>query len=78
MFEKYGNLRTILGPCDGDLLENAERIVVSPGVPLENYSLSSLLQSVSESSITLDLYNSENKICVLFQHVIYLYMLIFT
>ncbi|OVA07865.1 Mur ligase [Macleaya cordata] len=45
LFEKHGNLRTILGHCDKELLENAERVVVSPGVPLENYGLSSLLQS---------------------------------
>ncbi|MCL7024019.1 hypothetical protein MKW94_005867 [Papaver nudicaule] len=45
MFEKYHNLRTILGNCDTDILMKAEKVVVSPGVPLQNYGLSSLLQS---------------------------------
>lgn len=45
LFEKYDNLRTILGHCDRDILEKAERVVVSPGVPLQNFGLSSLLQS---------------------------------
>lgn len=45
LFEKYDNLRTMLGHCDRDILEKAERVVVSPGVPLQNFGLSSLLQS---------------------------------
>ncbi|KAJ4970887.1 hypothetical protein NE237_003986 [Protea cynaroides] len=45
LFEKQNDLRTILGHCDRELLENADRVVVSPGVPLENYGISSLLQS---------------------------------
>lgn len=44
-----GGLRTILGQFDGELLHNADRVVVSPGVPLQNYGLSSLLQLVSSS-----------------------------
>ena len=51
MFEKHGvgngALRTILGQFDEELFNNVERVVVSPGVPLQNYGLSSLLQSVS-------------------------------
>ncbi|XP_010257350.1 PREDICTED: uncharacterized protein LOC104597480 isoform X2 [Nelumbo nucifera] len=45
LFEKCNDLRTILGHCDKELLEKADRVVVSPGVPLENYGLSFLLQS---------------------------------
>ncbi|KAF8365087.1 hypothetical protein HHK36_032909 [Tetracentron sinense] len=43
--EKHGKLRTILGHCDRELLEDTDRVVVSPGVSIENYGLSSLLQS---------------------------------
>ncbi|XP_042480381.1 UDP-N-acetylmuramoylalanine--D-glutamate ligase-like isoform X3 [Macadamia integrifolia] len=45
LFEKQNDMRTILGYCDRKLLEDADRVVVSPGVPLENYGISSLLQS---------------------------------
>ncbi|KAH7660331.1 UDP-N-acetylmuramoylalanine-D-glutamate ligase MurD protein [Dioscorea alata] len=38
-------LQTILGHCDTSLLANADRIVVSPGVSLEEFGLSTLLQS---------------------------------
>ncbi|KAL7097987.1 hypothetical protein ACP275_10G177100 [Erythranthe tilingii] len=42
---KDGNLKTILGCFDNELLQVADQIVVSPGIPLENYDLASLLQS---------------------------------
>ncbi|KAK9152649.1 hypothetical protein Sjap_000129 [Stephania japonica] len=41
-FGKYGNLKTILGSFDRKVLENADRVVVSPGVPFENHDLSLL------------------------------------
>ncbi|XP_047959184.1 UDP-N-acetylmuramoylalanine--D-glutamate ligase-like isoform X1 [Salvia hispanica] len=42
---KDGRLKTILGYFDHELFDEADLIVVSPGVALENYCLSSLLQS---------------------------------
>ncbi|KAM0942515.1 putative UDP-N-acetylmuramoyl-L-alanine--D-glutamate ligase [Dioscorea sansibarensis] len=44
-FSGKAYLQTILGHCDATLLANADRIVVSPGVPLEEFGLSTLLQS---------------------------------
>lgn len=44
---EYADLQTMLGYCDNMHLANADRIVVSPGVPLQEYDLSSLLHSVS-------------------------------
>ncbi|KAJ0989765.1 hypothetical protein J5N97_008121 [Dioscorea zingiberensis] len=43
----YGNayLHTILGHCDTRLLVDADRVVVSPGVSIEEYGLSRLLRS---------------------------------
>ncbi|XP_077254203.1 uncharacterized protein LOC143893117 isoform X2 [Tasmannia lanceolata] len=49
-FAEHTNLRTVLGDFDRKFLENSDRVVVSPGVPLENYGLSALLQSVSRPS----------------------------
>ncbi|KAL5545541.1 hypothetical protein UlMin_005228 [Ulmus minor] len=37
-----GSLRTILGDFDEEQLESVDRVVVSPGVPVEKYGLSSL------------------------------------
>lgn len=58
VFEKHGvgngALRTILGQFDGELFDNVERVVVSPGVPLQNYGLSSLLQSGKQVMSELD------------------------
>lgn len=45
MFEGYGNLKTILGHCENEVLESVDRVVVSPGVSIESYGLSLLLQS---------------------------------
>ncbi|KAK9290603.1 hypothetical protein L1049_008774 [Liquidambar formosana] len=45
LFEKHSGLRPILGHFDRELLKDADMVVVSPGVPPENYDLSSLLQS---------------------------------
>ncbi|GMN54819.1 hypothetical protein TIFTF001_023938 [Ficus carica] len=43
LFERHsGGLRTILGHFDGELLDGVDRVVVSPGVPLRKYGLSSL------------------------------------
>ncbi|KAL5708254.1 hypothetical protein ACHQM5_019071 [Ranunculus cassubicifolius] len=44
-FEGDGCLKTILGDCRREILESVDRVVVSPGVSIENYGLSSLLQS---------------------------------
>ena len=48
LFEKHSGLRTILGHLDVQLLKDVDVVVVSPGVPLENYGLSSLMESVSQ------------------------------
>ncbi|KAI8558954.1 hypothetical protein RHMOL_Rhmol04G0136500 [Rhododendron molle] len=45
LFSKHNNVKTILGHFDERLLRDADRVVVSPGVPLETNGLSSLLQS---------------------------------
>lgn len=42
-FAGYANLQTVLGDCDITFLGNTDRIVVSPGVPLEDYALSTLM-----------------------------------
>ncbi|XVE96038.1 hypothetical protein REPUB_Repub02eG0187000 [Reevesia pubescens] len=47
-------LRTILGRFDWKLLNDADVVVVSPGVPLENYGLSFLLQSGKQVMSELD------------------------
>ncbi|KAF5941299.1 hypothetical protein HYC85_022466 [Camellia sinensis] len=44
LFEKHNNVKTILGHFDNNLLKDVDTVVVSPGVPPEAYSLSSLLQ----------------------------------
>ncbi|KAM5558953.1 hypothetical protein ABKV19_020550 [Rosa sericea] len=58
VFEEHGGdngaLRTILGEFDGELLNNVDRVVVSPGVPLRKYGLSSLLQSGKQVMSELD------------------------
>ncbi|KAK9123474.1 hypothetical protein Sjap_013076 [Stephania japonica] len=53
-FGKYGNLKTILGSFDRKVLENADRVVVSPGVPFENHDLSLLWQSGAQVMSELD------------------------
>lgn len=53
VFRNRDRLRTILGDIDVKELHHADRVVVSPGVPLENYGLLSLLQSVSLSCTCL-------------------------
>ncbi|KAF4364240.1 hypothetical protein F8388_000192 [Cannabis sativa] len=54
-FEKHsGDLRTVLGNFDGDLLNSADRVVVSPGVHLENYGLNSLWHSGKQVMSELD------------------------
>ncbi|PIA53652.1 hypothetical protein AQUCO_00900315v1 [Aquilegia coerulea] len=53
-FEKHGYLKTVLGNCDRQLLETADRVVVSPGVPIENYGILSLLQSGKRVMSELD------------------------
>ncbi|XP_059427972.1 uncharacterized protein LOC132161797 isoform X1 [Corylus avellana] len=45
LFEKHSGLRTILGNFDRQLFKDVDMVVVSPGVPLENYGLSSLLEA---------------------------------
>ncbi|WOK98132.1 hypothetical protein Cni_G06842 [Canna indica] len=44
-FSEYTDLKTILGYCDSKQLANTDRVVVSPGVPLWEYGLSSFLHS---------------------------------
>lgn len=51
MFANHVKLRTVLGHLDRKLLEDADRVVVSPGVALENYGLSALLQSVRREEV---------------------------
>ncbi|KAH6826090.1 hypothetical protein C2S53_001527 [Perilla frutescens var. hirtella] len=51
---KYGHLKTILGRFDHELFDEADLIVVSPGVPLENYCLASLFQSGKHVMSELD------------------------
>ncbi|GMY14163.1 udp-n-acetylmuramoylalanine--d-glutamate ligase [Fagus crenata] len=54
LFEKYSGLRTILGHLDVQLLKDVDVVVVSPGVPLENYGLSSLMESGKRIMSELD------------------------
>ncbi|XP_059646343.1 uncharacterized protein LOC132292367 isoform X2 [Cornus florida] len=54
MFEKHSSLKTILGNFDNELLKDADTVVVSPGIPLGNYGLSSLLQSGKNVMSELD------------------------
>ncbi|THF99508.1 hypothetical protein TEA_002960 [Camellia sinensis var. sinensis] len=51
LFEKHNNVKTILGHFDNNLLKDVDTVVVSPGVPPEAYSLSSLLQLVVTSEL---------------------------
>lgn len=53
VFDKYDGLTTVLGDFNAELLEHADVVVVSPGVPVENYGLSHLLQSVCECLLFL-------------------------
>ncbi|PKA62897.1 hypothetical protein AXF42_Ash018891 [Apostasia shenzhenica] len=48
------NLQMMLGDCDHTQLGNADKIVVSPGVPLEEYGLSSLIESGRKVMSELD------------------------
>uniref|UniRef100_A0A2N9GJ94 Uncharacterized protein n=1 Tax=Fagus sylvatica TaxID=28930 RepID=A0A2N9GJ94_FAGSY len=54
LFEKHSGLRTILGHLDVQLLKDVDVVVVSPGVPLENYGLSSLMESGKRIMSELD------------------------
>ncbi|KAI9161886.1 hypothetical protein LWI28_021743 [Acer negundo] len=56
VFKKVnGNgLTTVLGHFDTELLENVDAVVVSPGVPIENYGLSRLLGSGKQVMSELD------------------------
>ncbi|XP_029118664.2 uncharacterized protein [Elaeis guineensis] len=54
LFAEYADLQTNLGYCDDMLLDSADRIVVSPGVPLEKYGLSNWLHSGGQVMSELD------------------------
>ncbi|KAM3738339.1 hypothetical protein ACB098_09G124300 [Castanea mollissima] len=54
LFEEYSGLRTILGNLDVQLLKDVDLVVVSPGVPPENYGLSTLLESGQQIMSELD------------------------
>ncbi|XP_062167492.1 uncharacterized protein LOC133873753 isoform X2 [Alnus glutinosa] len=54
LFEKHSGLRTILGNFDRQLFKDVDMVVVSPGVPLENYGLSSLLEAGKQVMSELD------------------------
>ncbi|KAA8518227.1 hypothetical protein F0562_015701 [Nyssa sinensis] len=54
LFEKHCSLKKILGYFDNKLLKDADRVIVSPGVPLENYGISSLMQSGKRVMSELD------------------------
>ncbi|CAL5420882.1 unnamed protein product [Camellia sinensis] len=54
LFEKHNNVKTILGHFDNNLLKDVDTVVVSPGVPPEAYSLSSLLQLGKRVTSELD------------------------
>ncbi|XP_028114866.1 uncharacterized protein LOC114312767 [Camellia sinensis] len=56
LFEKHNNVKTILGHFDNNLLKDVDTVVVSPGVPPEAYSLSSLLQLVSMTGMVPTFY----------------------
>ncbi|XAR69430.1 UDP-N-acetylmuramoyl-L-alanine--D-glutamate ligase [Bertholletia excelsa] len=45
LFEKHSSVKTILGHIISNLPRDADKVVVSPGVPLENYGLPLLSQS---------------------------------
>ncbi|XP_020109781.1 uncharacterized protein LOC109725119 [Ananas comosus] len=53
-FAGFDNLQTILGRCDDRLLSNADRVVVSPGVPIQEYGLSTSIQSERQVMSELD------------------------
>ena len=61
LFEEYSGLRTILGNLDVQLLKDVDLVVVSPGVPPENYGLSTLLESVSQLIYMIDVKNKGKK-----------------
>ncbi|KAK4343804.1 hypothetical protein RND71_036898 [Anisodus tanguticus] len=44
--EKDGDLKTVFGNFDNKLLKEADIVVVSPGVPLQNYGLFSIISSM--------------------------------
>ncbi|KAK8914114.1 hypothetical protein KSP39_PZI024131 [Platanthera zijinensis] len=46
-FAGYANLQTVLGDCEIANMGNVDMIVVSPGVPLEEYALSTLMKSLA-------------------------------
>ncbi|XP_057859194.2 uncharacterized protein LOC131068013 isoform X3 [Cryptomeria japonica] len=50
----FTNLRTELGQCNIQYLSNSDRIVVSPGVSLEKYNLTALMQSGVQVMSELD------------------------
>ncbi|KAH7512438.1 hypothetical protein FEM48_Zijuj12G0090800 [Ziziphus jujuba var. spinosa] len=55
LFEMHsGSLRTILGYFDEELLNGVDRVIVSPGVPLDNHGLSALLHSGKQVMSELD------------------------
>ncbi|KAI7998402.1 UDP-N-acetylmuramoylalanine--D-glutamate ligase [Camellia lanceoleosa] len=54
VFEKHNSVKTILGHFDNNLLKDVDTVVVSPGVPPEAYSLSSLLQLGKRVTSELD------------------------
>ncbi|XP_058209882.1 uncharacterized protein LOC131322540 isoform X2 [Rhododendron vialii] len=54
LFSKHNNVKTILGHFDERLFRDADRVVVSPGVPLETNGLSSLLHSGKRVMSELD------------------------
>ncbi|KAL7194294.1 hypothetical protein ACSBR1_034666 [Camellia fascicularis] len=54
LFEKHNSVKTILGHFDNNLLKDVDTVVVSPGVPPEAYSLSSLLQLGKRVTSELD------------------------
>ncbi|KAK4766968.1 hypothetical protein SAY86_014719 [Trapa natans] len=66
LFRNHDQLRTILGDIDIEELQSADKVVVSPGVPLENYGLQSLLQSgrkvISELDFAAELLPTDVKI----------------
>ncbi|ONK70078.1 uncharacterized protein A4U43_C05F30010 [Asparagus officinalis] len=53
-FTEHADIQTILGYCDNSHLANADSVVVSPGVSLQDYNLSTLLQSGRQVMSELD------------------------
>lgn len=53
-FMEHAELQTILGYCDNMILADVDRVVVSPGVSLDEYGLSTLLQSGRQVISELD------------------------